>query len=126
MIKIILKILLISLVHFGVVIAITWMGLLVIEGGSLESGVKSFLTLIFVWVSRILYFPIVTLSLFPRNLFPGEMIYIPIVLNSFFWGICMYFLFHFFGICRQLVSRVKAKRIQENTAQPSINPKAHR
>jgi hypothetical protein len=121
MIKIILKTLLISLMHFVVVIVITWLGLLVIE-----SGVKSFLTLIFVWVSRILYFPIVTLSLFPRNLFPGGMIYIPIILNSFIWGICIYILFHFFGICRQLVSRVKAKRIQENTAQVSINPKAQR
>jgi hypothetical protein len=126
MIKIILKTILISLVHFGVVIGITWLGFLVIEGGSLESGVRSFLTLIFVWVSRILYFPIVTLSLFPRNLFPGGMIYIPIILNSFIWGICIYFLFHFFGICRQLVSRVKAKRIQENIAQLSINPKADR
>jgi hypothetical protein len=126
MIKIVLKILLISLMHFVVVIVITWLGLLVIEGGSLESGVKSLLTLIFVWVSRILYFPIVTLSLFPRNLFPGEMIYIPIILNSFIWGICIYILFHFFGICRQFFSRVKAKRIQENTAQVSINPKAHR
>jgi hypothetical protein len=116
----------ISLVHFGVVIAITWLGLMVIEGGSLDSGVKAFLTLSFVWVSRILYFPVVTLSLFPRNLFPGEMIYIPIILNSFIWGICMYILFHLFGICRHLVSRVKAKRIQENTAQLSINPKAHR
>lgn len=126
MINKVLKILLISLIHFALVSAVTWMGLWMIEGGSLETGVKSFLSPVFVWGSRILYFPVVTLSLFPRNLFPGGMVYVPIVLNSLIWGICVYIFFYFTGIWRQPVSRVKAKRIQDNTAQPSINPKAHR
>ena len=126
MINKVLKILLISLIHFAMVSAVTWMGLWMIEGGSFETGVKSFLSPIFVWGSRILYFPVVTLSLFPRNLFPGGMVYFPIVLNSLIWGICVYIFFYFTGIWRQPVSRVKAKRIQDNTAQPSINPKAHR
>jgi hypothetical protein len=126
MIKNILKILLISLLHFIVVSGIAWLGLLVIEGGSMESGVRSFLSPVFVWVSRILYFPVVTLSLFPRNLFPGGMVYIPIVLNSLIWGVCIYILLHFTDIWRHPVSRVKAKSMQDNTAQPSINPKANR
>jgi hypothetical protein len=121
-----MKILLISLIHFAMVIAITWIGLWVIEGGSLESGVRSFLSPFFVWVSRVLYFPVVTLSLFPRNLFPGGMVYVPVVFNSLIWGICVYIFLHFVAIWRQPVSRVKAKRRQDNNAQPSINPKAHR
>jgi hypothetical protein len=121
-----LKILLISLMHFAMVLAITRMGLWMIEGGSLETGANSFLSSIFVWGSRILYFPVVTLSLFPRNLFPGGMVYIPIFLNSLIWGICIYIFFYFIGIRRQPVSRVKANRIQDNTAQPSINAKDQR
>jgi hypothetical protein len=126
MTKRILKILLLSMMHFATVIAITRMGLWVVEVGSMELGVRSFLSPIFVWLSRILYFPVVTLSFFPRNLFPGGMVYIPIILNSLIWGLCMYVLFYFMGIWRQPVSRVKAKRIQDNAAQPSIKPKAHR
>ena len=126
MIKNILKILLISLIHFLIVSGIAWVGLLVIEGGSMESGVRSFLSPVFVWASRILYFPVVTLSLFPRNLFPGGMVYIPIILNSLIWGICIYTFFYVIGIWRHPVSRVKAKSMQDNTAQPSINPKANR
>lgn len=126
MINKILKILLISLLHFIVVSVIAWLGLWVIEVGSMESGVRSFLSPIFVWLSRILYFPVVTLSLFPRNLFPGGMVYIPIILNSLIWGICIYTFFYVIGIWRQPVSRVKAKRIQDNAVQPSISPKAHR
>jgi drug/metabolite transporter (DMT)-like permease len=125
MIKKFLKILFISLMHFATVSAITWLGLWVIVGRSIETGVNSFLSPVFVWFSRILYFPIITLSLFPRNLFPGWMVYIPIALNSLMWGICIYMLFYFIGIWRQRVSRVKNKRMQDIKAQLSINPKAH-
>jgi glucan phosphoethanolaminetransferase (alkaline phosphatase superfamily) len=125
MINKILKIFIISLIHFAMVLTITWAGLRIIVSGSLEAGHSSFLALVFVWISRILYFPVVTLSLFPRNLFPGGMVYLPIVLNSIIWGIFIYILFYFVRICRQRVSRVKDISMHDSTELLSlrkINP----
>lgn len=45
-------------------------------------------------VTRILYFPILTLSLYSRQLFPGNWIYIPIFINSLVWGVVLYLAFH--------------------------------
>ena len=50
-------------------------------------------TLILVNATRILYFPVVTLSLYSRKLFPGDLIYIPIFANSLLWGIGVYLVF---------------------------------
>ena len=36
--------------------------------------------------TRILYFPILSLALYPRHWFPGNWITIPIALNSLLWG----------------------------------------
>ena len=38
-------------------------------------------------VTRILYFPIITLSLYSRHWFPGDWIYVPMGANSLLWGI---------------------------------------
>jgi hypothetical protein len=122
----ILKIFLISLMHFAMVLIITRLGLGIIVRGGIETGHHSFLALVFVWISRVLYFPVITLSLFPRNLFPGEMIYFTIALNSIIWGVCIYVFLYFIGIWRQPVSRVKDISKQDNTAHTSINPKAPR
>jgi hypothetical protein len=126
MINKILKIFVISLMHFAVVLAITRLGLGIIVRGSIETGFNSFLALVFVWISRILYFPVITLSLFPRNLFPGGMVYVPIALNSIIWGVCIYTFLYFMGIWRQPISRVKDISKKDNTGHTSINPKAHR
>jgi hypothetical protein len=40
-----------------------------------------------IWTTRVLYFPIISLSLYSRKWFPGEWIYIPIIINSLLWGI---------------------------------------
>ena len=37
-------------------------------------------------LTRVLYFPIITLSLYSRQWFPGEWIYVPIAANSLLWG----------------------------------------
>ena len=37
-------------------------------------------------LTRILYFPIITLSLYSRQWFPGDWIYVPIAANSLLWG----------------------------------------
>jgi hypothetical protein len=40
-------------------------------------------------LTRILYFPIITLSLYSRQWFPGNWIYVPICANSLIWGAAM-------------------------------------
>lgn len=46
-----------------------------------------------VWLTRCLYFPIISLSLYSRQWFPGNWIYIPMVANSLIWGIVIYGIF---------------------------------
>ena len=38
-------------------------------------------------ITRFLYFPIITLSLYSRQWFPGNWIYIPMGVNSLLWGV---------------------------------------
>jgi hypothetical protein len=37
-------------------------------------------------VTRVLYFPIISLALYPRHWFPGDWITVPIAVNSLLWG----------------------------------------
>lgn len=37
-------------------------------------------------LTRVLYFPIITLSLYSRHWFPGDWIYVPLAANSLLWG----------------------------------------
>jgi len=46
-----------------------------------------------VMATRILHFPIITLSLYSRQWFPGNWIYVPIFINSFLWALGIYLLF---------------------------------
>jgi len=50
----------------------------------------TWLVQLLIWITRVLYFPIITLSLYSREWFPGNLIYIPIVINSLLWGILVY------------------------------------
>ena len=61
-----------------------WIGA-VMASGPLKAkflGVLHFLT-------AILYFPIISLALYPRQLFPGSWIYVPIMANSLLWGLLL-------------------------------------
>lgn len=44
-----------------------------------------------VWVTKILSFPIITLSLYPRQWYPGNLIVIPFLVNSLLWAAVIYF-----------------------------------
>ena len=48
---------------------------------------KGMLLEMFQFLTRILYFPILVMALYPRHLFPGHWIAIPIGCNSLLWGI---------------------------------------
>ena len=41
-------------------------------------------------VTRVLYFPILTLALYSRQWFPGNWVYVPMALNSLLWGLALY------------------------------------
>jgi len=41
--------------------------------------------------TRILHFPIISLSLYSRQWFPGNWIYVPIFINSILWAAGIYF-----------------------------------
>ncbi|MFZ0240208.1 MAG: hypothetical protein WAL90_01080 [Desulfobacterales bacterium] len=43
-----------------------------------------------VGLTRVLYFPVITLSLYSRQRFPGEWVLVPIIANSLLWGITIY------------------------------------
>lgn len=40
-------------------------------------------------VTKILYFPILAMALYPRHWFPGQMITIPVAVNSLLWGLVL-------------------------------------
>ena len=42
---------------------------------------------VLVALTRVLYFPIITLSLYSRQWFPGNWIFVPISVNSLLWGV---------------------------------------
>ena len=54
-----------------------------------------------IWTTRILYFPIISLSLYSRKWFPGDLIYIPIIINSLLWGFFVYGLLMVIKIIRR-------------------------
>ncbi len=56
-----------------------------LKAGAAGSGITELLTL----MTKVLYFPILGLALYPRHLFPGYWIYVPIALNSLVWGGCL-------------------------------------
>lgn len=55
-----------------------------------EGQTLTLLTRLLVGLTRTLYFPIISLSLYSRRLFPGNWIFVPIFVNSLLWGVCIY------------------------------------
>jgi hypothetical protein len=61
-------------------------------------------------LSKALYFPVITLALYPRGFFPGNWILVPIAANSLFWGLVIWGMWQLLqlkkrGCCRQNPSR---------------------
>jgi hypothetical protein len=83
-------ILLIAGTHFGfgrVVIPLATNRLMAITDSHQTVG---WVVQLLIWTTRVLYFPIISLSLYSRKWFPGDWIYIPIIINSLLWGILVY------------------------------------
>ena len=80
----------IAAVHFiaaKIIIALTMQMGMFAAGSSRAAG---YLGDTLVWVTRVLFFPVITLSLYSRKWFPGDWIYVPVVINSLLWGITIY------------------------------------
>ena len=94
--KKIIMIFLIALVHLGVsktVVAIALAG----TSGNAFDGEMSMWVKMLIWTTKVLYFPIISLSLYSRKWFPGKLIYIPIFTNSLLWAAVIYFAVRYFS-----------------------------
>ena len=80
----------IGVIHFAACKGVTGLTFWV-TGIDPSSLALQWLTQILVWLTRILYFPVLTLSLYKREWFPGEWVLIPMVLNSLIWMLGIYF-----------------------------------
>ncbi len=85
-----------SIVHFGLVQLVNYLGISATSADFTGDGTLSSWATALVFIARILYFPIITLGIFSRAAFPGNLIYIPIFLNSLLWGGGVYFIYRFF------------------------------
>jgi hypothetical protein len=85
----------IAAVHFiatKIIVALTMqMGMFAASSSRAAGYLGSFL----VWVTRVLFFPVITLSLYSRKYFPGDWIFVPVVVNSLLWGITIFALICF-------------------------------
>ena len=90
-------ILVIGAAHFvlaKIIVAMTMqMGMFVADGSQATGLIGHFL----VWFTRVLYFPIISLSLYSRQWFPGNWIFIPMATNSLLWGTALYGIYRLFG-----------------------------
>jgi hypothetical protein len=41
-------------------------------------------------ISKIFYFPVITMAFYPRQFFPGNLIIIPLFINSLLWALIIY------------------------------------
>jgi hypothetical protein len=86
-------IVLMALVHFGLSILVVAASISVAAAINPVQPEPSLLFRILVAVTRVLHFPIISLALYSRLWFPGNLIYVPILINSFFWATGIYLLF---------------------------------
>ncbi len=53
-----------------------------------EAGIDLAVTVL-AFITKVLYFPVLGLALYPRHWFPGHWIYLPIAGNSLVWGLAL-------------------------------------
>ena len=94
--------LLIALIHFGLSVLIIPMTMSVAGALQAAQSIPTIGLQTLVGLTRILYFPIISLSWYSRQWFPGDWIRIPILINSLLWagGICFLFI-----VCRKILGK---------------------
>jgi hypothetical protein len=94
----------IALVHFGASKTVVAIALALASGKAVDGDMSMWVKFL-IWMTRILYFPIVSFSLYSREWFPGKLIHIPIFLNSLLWAMAIYFSTIFFSRIFRLKNR---------------------
>ena len=85
-------ILAITVVHLVFTKIISIIALSVVTANVYESQLP-FLGRSLMVVSKVLYFPVFTFALYPRQFFPGNFVIIPLFINSLLWALFIYILF---------------------------------
>jgi len=86
-------IVLLALVHFGLSILVVAASMSVAAAVSPVQPEPTPIIRVLVMTTRILHFPIISLSLYSRQWFPGNLIYVPVFINSFLWATGVYCIF---------------------------------
>ena len=84
-------IVIISAAHFTVSKLTPSMTLLLMDSGIRDAAAIGFLIKLLVITTKVLYFPLLTFSLYSRQWFPGYWINIVIIANSLFWAVSIFF-----------------------------------
>jgi hypothetical protein len=87
-----LIVLCIAAVHFVVTKMVTMITFSVFAANADETRISSVGHLLMM-ISRVLYFPVMTMAWYPRRFFPGNLIVIPLLINSLIWAIGIYMIF---------------------------------
>ena len=82
----------IALIHFGLSVVILPMTMSVAGALNAAQSMPTMGLHFLVTATRILHFPIISLSWYSRQWFPGDWIRIPILINSLLWAGGIYFL----------------------------------
>ncbi|MDJ0721100.1 MAG: hypothetical protein QNJ04_05700 [Desulfobacterales bacterium] len=71
--------------------ALHFLACLLIVPATLKAGEAGigFVVGVLAFLTKVLYFPIMGLALYPRHWFPGQWIYVPIAGNSLVWGLAL-------------------------------------
>ena len=89
--KNIILIVIIATAHFTVSKLTPSMTLLLMDSGMRDAAAIGFLIKLLVITTKVLYFPLLTISLYSRQWFPGYWINIVIISNSLFWAVSIFF-----------------------------------
>jgi len=87
-------ILAIAVVHLVFTKVISIMALSVVAANVYENQLP-FIGRSLMIMSKVLYFPVFTFALYPRQFFPGNFIIIPLFINSLLWALLIYVLIVF-------------------------------
>jgi hypothetical protein len=99
-------IIIIGLSHFALCIGIVPVTMAVAAGNTAELQGPSTLFRVLAVVTKILYWPIISLAWYPRSWFPGEWVNIPILINSLLWGTGIYVFLFFARKTKKHIQRI--------------------
>ena len=84
-------ILVIAVVHAAVTKIISNLTLLVVTA-NVHNPQMPVLGRLLMWISKVFYFPVITMAFYPRQFFPGDLVIVPLFINSLLWALTIYIL----------------------------------